>query len=232
MLGDSHLAALKWGWEEIAEKFPLYEVTWFAGPGPEWTTVEPRDGKLVAASAALRDSWRRSSEGADAVPADFDAYILHGLGASVSRIISRWPREQGGDISAEWLTALSRSALGGVRAFALAKAVRSLTKAEIVVVPTPFRPKPFFDEVPRLDAETWEAVARVFNDVSSEIVTGIPAHFIAQSPETVGNPPVTTKARYRSDRHDDRFHANGEFGKIVMRNAMAHLRNRQGRARP
>lgn len=80
ILGDSHVAALRLGWEQIADEYPEVDVSFFAQRRDGLKDLEVQPGRLVPRSEALREAFRFTSGGLEEVQIDvYDAVLVHGL---------------------------------------------------------------------------------------------------------------------------------------------------------
>lgn len=80
IIGDSHVAALKAGWDALRADYPNVTVTFFASRGSGLRGLQPRDGALIPSNAELMSHLRFTSGGADRIEtAAHDAFVLHGL---------------------------------------------------------------------------------------------------------------------------------------------------------
>jgi hypothetical protein len=80
LLGNSHLASLKLGWDEIADQYPGMECVFFGGPA-QWTKHAVLDaGTIKVTHAPLAKTLAQVSGGATTVMlADFDAVCVVGM---------------------------------------------------------------------------------------------------------------------------------------------------------
>lgn len=79
VLGDSHVAALKAGWDRM-DSHPGFELVFFASRSTGLADLAIGEGALVPATATLRDHLRHTSGGLDHVdPTAYDAFLVYGL---------------------------------------------------------------------------------------------------------------------------------------------------------
>lgn len=83
LIGNSHAAAWKSAWDEVAQDWPDTAITFFAArtqPPVDITQLKPRDGKLVAAHPRLAEALANTSGGLSAIdPSAYDAVLLVGF---------------------------------------------------------------------------------------------------------------------------------------------------------
>lgn len=101
VLGNSHLAAAKEGWDLIASDHPACELTFFGAPGLMMGDLAIEDRALVPRTGRLRKKLERSSNGLGRiVPADFDRFILYGLQFGPRRLLQLYRTFR--PVSFEW----------------------------------------------------------------------------------------------------------------------------------
>ena len=160
VLGNSHLAAAKLGWDLIREEHSEFELTFFGAPGLMMGDLALDGMSLTPTTGRLRKKLASSSGGHDRItPSDFDRFILYGLQFGPRRILELYRTFR--PISFEWRGQLERlhpfrrsvdplqtiseaffeaaalSALGASHAVTIAKDLRALTDARIDLVSAP-----------------------------------------------------------------------------------------------
>ncbi len=88
VIGDSHAAALKLGWETIRAGLPGMELDFYAAPKPHMAAFAAEDGKLVATSTALKKFLEQTSGARFSIDGSYDLYLVCGIGAGSKP----WPR--------------------------------------------------------------------------------------------------------------------------------------------
>ena len=80
VIGNSHVASLKLGWDRVAAEFPGVELSFFAARGRRMSGLVAKNGKLVAGTESLAAAMAFVSGGVREVQArEYDAFILYGL---------------------------------------------------------------------------------------------------------------------------------------------------------
>jgi hypothetical protein len=131
ILGNSHIACLKAGWDAFADR-PPYRLTFFGSPGAGMLELGLKNGKLVPTSDRLKNDLRLTSGGRKAVQlADFDAFLLVGLGMHIPARDRR--------LSQAVLGASLRDTLDATLMTRLARSIRTASAAPVYVAPTPFK---------------------------------------------------------------------------------------------
>ena len=101
VLGNSHLAALRRGWDQIAERFPAHKLTFFGAPRNIMGDLVLDGRRLVPRTEKLLQKIRQSSGGLDAVELDhYDAFVLYGLQFGPRRVIQLYRTHR--PVSFEW----------------------------------------------------------------------------------------------------------------------------------
>lgn len=222
-MGDSQTAALKHGWTRIAPQFPDVEITFFAGIGTEWPSIRAEDGTLVPGSERLREEFRRSSRGLEAIAGDFDAYILTGLRLAISFPLRLWTHHEHADWAA-YRAAVSAYLRETGMATVLAR-LRAITEARVLLLDGPHQPHDFCKASPLLDRETIAKLHANFVRECEALAAEYGARFIAQPEETLAPNGITTQMKYaaisKDPEREDRRHCNAEYGAIAMRHVLA-----------
>jgi hypothetical protein len=81
VLGNSHVAALKTGLDQLGEPMRRrWQVAFFASPGKTLSSFAARQGRLATTKSRIADNVAHTSGGlAEVDPADHDLFLLHGL---------------------------------------------------------------------------------------------------------------------------------------------------------
>lgn len=80
VIGNSHIGALKHGWNEISQQFKAIELVFFGSRGASLQYLELRDHRLSPTHPGVLASIMFTSGGrAEIDPAEFDAFLIYGL---------------------------------------------------------------------------------------------------------------------------------------------------------
>lgn len=91
VLGDSHVAAIKNGWEKIKNDHPQHQLIFFASPGPGLWELRLKGSVLVPNNRKLAENFNYTSGGLSCVELnDYDAILLVGMGLEIPRIDTRY----------------------------------------------------------------------------------------------------------------------------------------------
>jgi hypothetical protein len=84
VLGNSHVASLKQGWDQLSTDYPGFELTFFASRQNGLRGLRLDGQSLVPSTPALTNNIAFTSGGKEAVVlADYDVFLTYGLGLSV-----------------------------------------------------------------------------------------------------------------------------------------------------
>ena len=87
LIGNSHIAAIKLGWLNVAGEFPDVQLTFFAARFVEMAGLMAQGDRLVADTASLAAQISFISGGLEEIiPKDYDMIVLCGLGLFVPRL--------------------------------------------------------------------------------------------------------------------------------------------------
>ncbi len=82
IIGNSHVGALKRGWDRIAPKHPGTEITFFAHRANGMAGLKVAGNSLVPGNEMLKNAIHFTSGGLERItPADYDAFLIYGLKA-------------------------------------------------------------------------------------------------------------------------------------------------------
>jgi len=237
LIGDSHLAALKLGFDKIANEFEDVQVTFFGSFASSFNELIVNDRKIVPQSGKVKKVMVMTSGGqANIVVDDYDLFILHGLELSfqgfVNKALQQPVNNQDTQLqSLAWanLTSLIDQCLS----IKLAKKFLRLDK------PVLLSPQPFLSEqVAHNLIPKWELWHNLLEN------QGKPTHWVMEALaawekhlvqlEALKQPPATvihhffTKNKFSVEsirlcdmmtKHgeEDVIHMNPEYGEIVIR---------------
>ncbi|MBV8976299.1 MAG: hypothetical protein JO261_00965 [Alphaproteobacteria bacterium] len=240
IVGDSHVAALKQGWNEICNEFPSVEMTFFAAIRAALADFALCDGKLVATSALLRNRILQTSQGKTEITGDYDAYLCSGFDVSflpAGTIFKKNWYKGGQDQNAERACDIALDAhFRQTEAAAFLLKLRRITDAPVLFIGQPYRapervakwtswcPSP--ETQRHLSALYATALDRTLRDLCN-------ARFLQQPAETLDQDlPLATADRFFRgaarayaplDGQEDRTHTGAAYGAIVLKAALKQL---------
>ena len=225
VIGTSHVATLKLGWDQRAAAYPGVAVTFFAAPLGKLLSLKPQDGRLVSADAETRGLLASSAGHAEVNPQDFDAVLLAGMRFYLPRLDVR--------MSAALHQAVLADIVAGP-ALTLAKRIRRLAP-----LPVFFAHEPLWADLPRYRRGEGHLVA--YGDVRALMQARLAlrnATLLPQPPETISAAQLTPLAFSvetaapevveASGRAFDQVHMNAGFGAAWWRYNLAAITSQGG----
>lgn len=242
-IGNSHLAAIKLGWDRISEDHNAV-ATFYASGGTLLRRFEINDRTLSPSDDRVKAMFLRSA-GRDHIVAEYDHYVLVGFGSSVNRPMERLkthklrPMYKKNDtaqlISDSCHRDLIYDELRGSVALRLFHAIRKLTAAPVTLLPDPYISHSVIENS---DYAHWhhrevrEKVLKVYMTAVDEILRPhMATHF---QPERTIYDGIFTRAEYsrgavRLGSTDfniplnDVRHMNGDFGKEYLTDVLPSI---------
>ncbi len=248
VIGNSHLAALKLGWDELKAKgqAPDMEVTFFGAPSDGVRHVRLEDGRLTPKRKDIAEHFERMGGTPHIQLDDYDGFFLIGLNVSVKRILRfykthAWVGLKGTEgkvlvapgFARDFLTERYGDTLMGVTASHLqGRKVLALAEplwAEWIRAGAPETPEYGWDAA--ITAGDGEAIGAMFR---ATVAASLPPHaqFLPQPDITVAH-GITTRLAYNKDASrlisgegggTDAAHMNGAFGQEIWPLVLPALR--------
>lgn len=248
VIGNSHIAAFKLGWEEIKAEYPGIDMTFFGSPTTSMRFFRVEDNCLLPTNDTLRENLRWTSGGYEHIPGGMDAYIAVGMGFSFVHLMDllknhRPPSEYDPSDASQQLISESffHSAMEGTlknsNALKLIAQIRQISAAPMVYVPNPYSTTDVLDSDRYRHFHSRPIRDRVFDyyrDGLNEMVSGASVRVIEQPDDTIADRMFTTSRyskgsiklkRGMSSPHngDDYFHMNAAFGATSLRDVLRVL---------
>lgn len=223
LVGNSHAAMMKGGWDMIAGAFPEIGMTFFASPKGSLDGLVVDGGRLVARDEALAQRLALTSGGRVGIdPVDFDIFVLVGLDLAVRRIDPR--------LSGALRKVTAERALDCL-SMKIARQLRALCDKPILCLPTPRRAA----DGGQTDRDTEATVARyragtealtAVLPVQRIRVLGQPVETLVSSGQTAMHWSRGARKMPRGDGTQDAFgdddtrHMNADFGALWLRQVL------------
>ncbi|MCC6918876.1 MAG: hypothetical protein IT548_06705 [Alphaproteobacteria bacterium] len=251
-LGNSHIAAAKLGWDEIAAEFPDYAFDFFGfAPGTSvdfGNHVKVENGALVATSDAVKNTFAMTSGGRQKIEgAAYSAFVMFGLGlggpTGVRMVCSRHrPLEVAAPgahlISSAALKAAIEGRLRSDQALAPVRALRAISRCPIISQSIPAPTVNIIGDPEHADDVSsvpglLTRIRRVYDDLSVTIGDQETYKYLSQPPETLDETGLT-RHEYIVDgvgmnsfkggtKPRNTGHGNKAYGVIVMRQVLHEL---------
>jgi hypothetical protein len=244
LIGDSHLASLKLGWDAMQHNYQNIELTFFGAPHRIIDGLAVSGHALVATTDLLRRKFNDTSGGKSEIAGDYDCYIVNGLGIAAHRVLKlygqcraeSYAQDERQPISDECFHWAFYGCLRESRAVRIIGYLREITTAPIGLVPMPMRST----SSPNADVEIIEqngdeaSVATAFAATATRLSEDLNFSLLLQPEDTLAAPLRTNAIFSRASllsaadevESRDYTHMNANYGKLVLRKIFsdfAHL---------
>jgi hypothetical protein len=252
VLGNSHLASMKTGWDLVRDTTPEYELTFFGAPKAMMDDLSLEGNALVPGTDKLRRKLSMFSEGSESIDLDsFDAFVVVGLQFGPRRLAQLYRTHR--PVSFEWrgplnnlapmvskkqqVTAISErlfndamiAGLTDTMAIRIIDMIRDVTEKPVYLVSAPY-----FSEL-ALETGDWDAVigsgdvdllAQRFRKYARH---ACPVHVnLVLTPNRLTTHGFFTAKEFAVAPTDDGFqdlvHTTDEYGAAMLRSVFATMR--------
>ncbi len=220
IIGNSHVAALKLGWDALAPDHPDVEIVFFAQRGNHMSDLRVDGDVLIPTTPTLASGMTFTSGGREVIdPADYDRIIVYGLDASAYFL------ETGRAISHQCRIAAIEDLLASTMAFGVVGKLRMVTDAHLFVghVPLPAADTVRHCAYPVEYVAGCEAVNHLFCGPMNVRFLNQPLETIVNDVRThpdfsVGSRKLAIGDKTDLELHDqeDRWHMNRRFGMLWL----------------
>jgi hypothetical protein len=227
IIGNSHIGALKRGWDVISGAFPSVEVVFFGAKGESHKDLALEGRTLVARRPGLRRSIEFTSGGLTSIDLDdYDMFLVYGLSSNP------YFADIDGKYSRKAIEVTMRDRTEGRLGFKIVMMIASACDKPIYVGHNPLRAErrnkssqdltAYLDGLAQINAAIYEPLGvHLVGQPADTIVNGrnTELHF------TQGSKRLETKVEETIRLHDeeDRTHMNDEFGVLWMRKFLAQV---------
>lgn len=247
IIGNSHVAALKLAWSNRPPKLQDgVALTFFSAQNKMMVRIRPQGSKLVSGSEELAEKLRYTSGGQDTIRLkDYDAFVLagSGFGIDVPRLSQDygtiWPGQGENLMSRTCFGAAMEIHMDGTMALQLARMIRDVTDAPIVLVGAPFvserelldppySEQPWFKDMAFLEpfvATCRAAGERVAKRAGLEIVWQAEETYrlLGFTCADFNRNPVRFQMNRPNTPEFDSKHGNEDYGEIMLLRILAKL---------
>lgn len=239
LLGNSHLAAWKLGWDEIGESFANISITFFAANGDRLTDFRVAGDRLLITDKSIADLVELTSGGKrEIVAADYDAFGIVGLNfgiSAVSALYSRWRSDSHTDrsgrftiVSDDCFQCTVSDILRATPAIDLALKLRSLCRKPIYlgVQPAPS------EAVLRLKPSSYHTAGASGDDVllrkayqAAWPSMAVDNMIVVDQPASTLASPLFSKEAFQRGRSHvaDLTHLNQAYGVVALTAMLSHI---------
>lgn len=147
LLGNSHLAAFRLGWNEISHEYPDLDLIFFGAIKGLMTKFAVQNGQMVPTVDRAKESIAATSNGMTFIPGNFDAYLIVGLGYGLERLLINFRRHRPPRfndaarynlISEDFAIAGMQDYLANCQSMEVVGLLRQITSSPIYIVPSPY----------------------------------------------------------------------------------------------
>ena len=220
ILGNSHAASLKTGWDQISSNYPQIKLTFFAARGNSLSGLESKLNILVAINPDLENSLMYTSGGIKQIHLNqYDLFLIYGLGFRIPKLDKRLP------IST--LNLLFSDINSNCLSINLAKKIRNIVSVPIYIGHAP------------LEAHENELSSKDTSNILiyEDVVKKMSLSINVSNTTLIGQPLLTRNEEYKTKRefskgstrldvgdklsgqlhpNDDLVHMNGKFGALWL----------------
>ncbi|WP_146620161.1 hypothetical protein [Acuticoccus sediminis] len=226
VLGNSHVGALKSGWDRIHANYDNVEITFFAARAAKMLGMLPNGDRLTPESENLANFIAFTSGGpTEVVASDHDIFVIHGMGLKLRQALCRG---QPG-LSAAVCAAIFRDTVLSNNAMIMASRLRQIGASPIMISHNPLptarnedvnETEDYNTVANRLEAALGEedfSLIRVPDVLCKGLTT--PQSF------SVGSERLAMCEKQVGVRHGDEehLHMNADWGEIWMRHFLNSL---------
>jgi hypothetical protein len=239
VIGNSHLAAFKLGWDILDSKHPDLTLTFFGSPATTMRNFRCEGNELIPTTELLKSNLIWTSGGHDRITGDMDAYIVIGMGFSFVHCISLFKShrpfgyynaidESQSLISESFFHAAMENTLRNSNALMIIEMLKIISSAPILYVPNPFSTKQVLlnGKYPQYnDSKICKRVFEFYNDALVNMLKNVQVY--PQPIDTITDQMFTKEKFSRGSiklkkglssvhNEDDFFHMNVDFGVISL----------------
>jgi len=222
ILGNSHTASLKTGWDKISSDYPQVMLTFFAARGNAMSRLESKLNMLIAKDTELENSLKFTSGGIKQIDLNnYDLFLIYGLGFRIPKLDKRLPSST--------LNMLFSEINSKSLSINLANKIRDIVSAPIYIGHAPLKA----DENELSSKDAMNILS--YEDVLKKLSLSIKVSNIT----LIGQPLITRNGDFNTKREfskgstrldigdklsgqlhpdEDLTHMNGQFGALWLEN--------------
>jgi hypothetical protein len=231
-IGDSHLAALKLGWETIKADHPGIRLVFFGAPGMNLKDLAVSEASLVPTTERLRKMMKHTSGGLETITRSYDRFLVCGMKFAVfmvQRLYHKYrseaeERDERPPISNECLLRAAQGCLRTSLSVEVVEKLRQVTRAPIGLIPVPFRANDA--AVGQMWKRDRALVARTFAEAARRLGDDLDFQPLFPPAAMLSN-PIQTKAEYsensvrlqggnKAHGEEDVAHMNPKYGAELL----------------
>ncbi len=235
VIGNSHFAAIKQGWDSLPELAQTMELTFFGSPGSMLRTLEVTDGCLCDSNENVRRYIATTSGGLERIDgAAYNFFMVVSLELSFAiaadlYALHRLPEHYTRGVGLISRKALESSLIGAMRdtlAAATIAKIRKISAAPVMLISAPL-PNPAIQRHPRY-RRLWNGtylsfLLDLYNDRLAAFGDELGVTTYTQPERTLLAPCFTDPIYAMEDDVSGIHHMNRQFGKELLRDITPRL---------
>lgn len=216
IIGNSHAASLKNGWDEIETRYPGHRLTFFASRGDSLAAMRLEGNKLIPLNKHVKANIALTSGGLSKINLEhYDIFVLYGLGLRAPALDKR--------LSSGVIAQMFSDLVAGSLGFSLCKQIQEASDRPIFFG---HKPQMVFDNIKR-DRSGLLNYMSTFDEMERFIRVGN-VRLIRQPEETLCDDEWSTKQEYSVDRERIAAADGQPFGDVRPEIDTAHMNARFG----
>lgn len=238
IVGNSHVAALKLGWDKIAADHPDQQITFFGVPGRWLRQLELGEGTVTPKAGKHKRSFERLSGGMDTIKvSDFDLFVVVGLELSVFRWVNFYKQNRQHPfnldlgtpqiLDADTFDLCRGNIFKGTSGDVVYQALKSVGARRVMVCPQPF-PSPLIEQKDAFFAEMMavEGADRLAEAYRTDMARAYDAQALIWQPEDTQDGPLMTGQAWSQGSlrinlnaahgEEDYQHMNADYGQRII----------------
>lgn len=226
VIGDSHLNAIKGGWDLLEDEYPDLELTFFGAGRKNMQFLEVSNGCLISSDPHCAKRMRRTSNGLESIADDYDGYLLCGLEFGLHAAVylcmtHRIECDEPDDrvpVSDPCFERAIEDELRGTISVSTVRKLHQITNAPIAVVPYPLRCRsdtiPVFKRI--RETGTDQKVRELADSAATNLSQEYGFRLFLQPQDTLSSPLGTNSIYSRIPGSND-GHMNASYGREVLK---------------
>lgn len=257
MIGNSHVAAMRLAWDKVAADYPMVDAHIYGSHARNLVTVQADAQKQLRFDGPSPWSFRAGEEPGRVRSIPLDgcvAVVIVGCDFGPACVFRTYKRYHFAGLKGRRKQALTRdyfkravaAAVDESAAGVLAKAIRTVVDAPVLLVPAPLPAESGFADHDKVKMEPYRAaqeaddgqgLLEIYDELCDDL--GPRGLYVIRQPEVTKASPLSSLQRYSDNSarlrvgddalhsENDYFHMNEEYGSLVWAEIIGNLRVRQ-----
>lgn len=223
IVGNSHVASLKQGWDAIRRRYPDVEITFFGSPANSLSAVEARGATIVPANKNLEKAFEFTSGGKrEIATGEYSAFLCYGMGLQLPVVDLR--------LSSAVRQALLKDSIQSTLSMKVATLLRAVSGNPVHVGHNPQFATPRKPKVTRTHpyAQVFDSLADVMRPDGLTLVPQPAATLDTDGWSTrpefgIGSKRLVIGEEERLHPESERAHMNGVFGELYLTELLSRI---------